>query len=137
MTLMFHDAAEQIGETFKLHEDRAEDPLFDAIEVLEANCKNAARSVLQRTRHVLMRLLGYFFPRKKKEMPRVLAKLVEAFDTPEDPTLLLKRSLTKRGAEATIALAMSHGENVDWLKVISCLDRDEGSKALEMKGFFT
>jgi hypothetical protein len=48
---MFHDAAEQIGETFKLHEYKAKDSLFDAIEVLEANCKNA-RSVLQRTRHV-------------------------------------------------------------------------------------
>jgi hypothetical protein len=98
LTLKFRDAAEQIGETFKLHEDKAKDPLFDAIEVLEANCKNA-RSVLQRTRHVLMCLFGDFFPRKKKEMPRVLGKLVKAFDTPEDPTLLLKRSLTKRGTE--------------------------------------
>jgi hypothetical protein len=68
-------------------------------------------------------------------MPRVLAILVEAFDTPEDPTLLLKRSLTKRGAEATIALAMSHDKNIDWAKVISSLAQDDGGKALEMKGF--
>jgi hypothetical protein len=84
-----------------------------------------------------MRLFGEFFPKKKKEIPRVLGKVVEAFDTPRDPTLLLKRSSTKRGAEATIALAMSHGENVDLLKVISCIAQDEGNKALEMKGFFT
>jgi hypothetical protein len=76
-------------------------------------------------------------PQEEKGNPKGSRKLVKAFDTRRDPTHLLKRSLTKRGAEATIALAMSHGENVDWLKVISCLDRDEGSKALEMKGFFT
>jgi hypothetical protein len=34
---MFHDAVEQIGETFPLRQDKAEYPLFDAIEVLEAN----------------------------------------------------------------------------------------------------
>jgi hypothetical protein len=133
---MFRDAAEQIGETFMLHEDKAKDPLFDAIKVLEANCKNA-RTALHHTRHVLMRLFGGFFPKKKKEMPRVLRKLVEAFDTPRDPTLLLKRSSPKRGAKATIALAMSHGKNVNWAKVSSSLARDEGGKALEMKDFFT
>jgi hypothetical protein len=108
MTLIFHDAIEQIGEIFKLHEDKAEDPLFDAIEVLESNCKNA-RNVLQCTRHVLTPLFKEFFPKKKKEMPRVLGKLVEAFETNGDPTLLLKRSSTKRGTEVIIALAMS-----DW-----------------------
>jgi hypothetical protein len=57
----------------------------------------------------LTHLFGSFFPKKKKEMLRILGKLVEAFDTPEDPTLLLKRSSTRRGTEETIALAMSHG----------------------------
>jgi hypothetical protein len=82
-----------------------------------------------------MCLFGGFFPRKK-EMPRVLGKLVEAFDTPEDPTLLLKRSSTIRGAEATIALAMSQGENVNLAKLSSYLAQDEGDKAVEMKAFF-
>jgi hypothetical protein len=32
---------------------------------------------------------------------------------------------------------MSHGENIDWVKVSSSLSQDEGSKAVEMKDFFT
>jgi hypothetical protein len=58
---------------------------------------------------VLTPLFREFFPKKKKEMPRVLGKLVKAFETNGDPTLLLKRSSTKRGTEMIIALAMS-----DW-----------------------
>jgi hypothetical protein len=61
------------------------------------------------------------FSKKKKEMPSEnLRQLVEAFDTLEDPTIALKRSSIRRGAEAMVALAMSHGENVDWEKV-ACL----------------
>jgi hypothetical protein len=70
-------------------------------------------------------------------MPRVLGKLVEAFDTPRDPTISLKRSSTRRGAEATIALTMLHGENVDCANVSSSISQDESDKALEMKNFFT
>jgi hypothetical protein len=74
------------------------------------------------------------FPRKKKDMPTAnLRKLVEAFDTLEDPTLPLKRSSMTRGAKATVALAMSHDEEVDWEKVSSSHAR--GPK--EMKGFFS
>jgi hypothetical protein len=60
--------------------------LFDAVELLESNCKNA-RMVLQNTRHALTRLFGIFFPKKKDELPQNLRKLVEAFNIPEDPTL--------------------------------------------------
>jgi hypothetical protein len=42
-----------------------------------------------------------------------LRKLVEAFGSPEDPTIQLKLSSMKRGVEGTVALALSHGENVD------------------------
>jgi hypothetical protein len=131
----FHATVEQIGETFSLREDRAKDPLFDVVELLESNCKNA-RMVLQNTRHALTRLFGIFFPKKNDELPQNSRKLVEAFNTPEDPTLLLKRSSTRRGTEATIALAMSHGEVVDWTKVRSSLAQDESSKPVGMKGFF-
>jgi hypothetical protein len=66
LTLIFHDAAEQIGEIFKLREDKAEDPLFDAIEVLESNCKNTV-NVLQRTRQVLMLpFVDFSLGRKRK-----------------------------------------------------------------------
>jgi hypothetical protein len=86
---------------------------------------------------VFTRLFGEFFPKKKNEMPRVLGKLVESFDTPRYPTILLKRSSTRRGTEATIALTMSHDKNIDWAKVSSSLAQDEGGKAFEIKSFFT
>jgi hypothetical protein len=48
------------------------------------------------------------FPKKKKEMPTGnLRKLAEAFDTLEDPTLQLKLSSVRRGAEGMVALALS------------------------------
>jgi hypothetical protein len=58
------------------------------------------------------------FLRKKDELPvGNLRKLVEAFDTVEDPILVMKLSSVKRGVEGTIALAQSHGEEVDWEKL--------------------
>jgi hypothetical protein len=54
------------------------------------------------------------FPKKRKEMPTCnLRKLVEAFGSPKDPTIQLKLSAMKRGVEGTVALALSHGKNVD------------------------
>jgi hypothetical protein len=74
-----------------------------------------------------------FFPKKKNDMPAGnLRKLVEAFDTLEDPTLQLKRSSVKRGTQETIALTLSHGEEVDWAKVSSSHARGPS----EMRGFF-
>jgi hypothetical protein len=64
---------------------------------------------------VLTRILVVLWPKKKEEMPgNNLRKLLEAFDTPEDPVLAMKRRLVKRGVEGAIALAQSHGEDVDW-----------------------
>jgi hypothetical protein len=58
------------------------------------------------------------FLMKKDEMPAdSLQKLVEAFDTIKDPILAMKLTSVKRGVEGTIALAQSHGEEVDWEKV--------------------
>jgi hypothetical protein len=48
-----------------------------------------------------------------------LKKLIKAFDTPENPILLLKGCSIKRGAEGAITLAYAHGEEVDWEKVSS------------------
>jgi hypothetical protein len=48
---------------------------------------------------VLPRLFVGLFPKKNKDMPiGNLRKLVDAFDTLEDPTLPLKRSSVRRGA---------------------------------------
>jgi hypothetical protein len=72
------------------------------------------------------------FLKNKKEMPTGnLRKLVDAFDTLEDPTLQLKLSSVKSGVEGTVALALSHGENVDWEKVSSSHAR----RPEEMKEF--
>jgi hypothetical protein len=42
-----------------------------------------------------------------------LRKLVEAFDTVEDPVLAMKLSSVKQGVEETITLTQSHGKEVD------------------------
>jgi hypothetical protein len=58
------------------------------------------------------------WPQKKEEMlGDNLRKLLEAFDTLEDPVLAMKCTSVKRGVERVIALAQSHGEEVDWEKI--------------------
>jgi hypothetical protein len=85
--LYFCDVANKLGEVWKLWQESAKDRLLDAVEVLESNWR-LARDVLQRTRHVLTRMFVGLFPRKKDELPAGnLRKLVEAFDTIEDPVL--------------------------------------------------
>jgi hypothetical protein len=123
---------EQIREIYKLCAEQSDDPLVDAVGVLECNCRNAW-DVLQRTRHVLTRLFFEFFPKKKDDMPTMnLKRLVKAFDTIKDPMLQLKRLSMKRGAEGTMALSLSHGEQVDWAKVSSSQDCNPS----KMKKFF-
>jgi hypothetical protein len=82
---------------------------------------------------VLIRIFVGFWPKKRGEMPGDnLRKLLEAFDTVEDPVLTLKRTSVKRGVEGAIALAQSHGEEVDWAKIGSSPARPLS----EMLGFF-
>jgi hypothetical protein len=58
------------------------------------------------------------WPKKREEMPGDnLRKLLEAFDTLEDPVLAMKRMSVKWGVEGAIALAQSHGKEVDWKKI--------------------
>jgi hypothetical protein len=84
-----------------------------AVDVLESNWK-LVQNVLQLTRHVLIRMFVGFWPKKRKEMPGDnLWKLLEAFNTTDDPVLALKRTSVKRGIEGAIVLAQSHGEEVD------------------------
>jgi hypothetical protein len=73
------------------------------------------------------------WPKKRAEMPTDdLKKLAEAFDTVEDPVLMMKSRSVKRGVEWAIALAQSHGKEVDWEKVSSSGARP----LLELLGFF-
>jgi hypothetical protein len=69
----------------------------------------------------------------KSEVPDAdLKKLAKAFDTPEDPILLMKGRSMKRGAEGAIALAYTHGEEVNWEKVSS----SRGRPLSELRVFF-
>jgi hypothetical protein len=61
-----------------------------------------------------------------------LKKLAETFDTVEDPVLTMKSRSVKWGVEGAIALAQSHGEEVDWEKVSSSRARPLS----ELLGFF-
>jgi hypothetical protein len=73
------------------------------------------------------------WPKKRADMPTAdLKKLAAAFDTVEDPILLMKSRSVKRGAKGAIILAYSHGEEVDWEKVNS----SRGRPLLELLGFF-
>jgi hypothetical protein len=91
------------------------------------------QEVLQLTCRVLMQMFVGLWPKKKAEMPvDNLKKLVEAFDTLEDPVLTMKGRSVKQGVEGAIALAQSHGEEVDWEKVSSSRARPLS----ELLGFF-
>jgi hypothetical protein len=58
------------------------------------------------------------FPKKKNEIPTDnLRRLVESFDTIEDPVRAMKLISIKRGVEGAIALAQAHGEVVNKEKV--------------------
>jgi hypothetical protein len=93
--------------------------LLAAVDLLESNWK-LVQEVLQLTRCMLMQMFAGLWPKKKEEMPvDNLKKLVEAFDTLEDPVLAMKGRSVKQGVEGAIALAQSHGEEVDWEKVSS------------------
>jgi hypothetical protein len=80
-----------------------------------------------------MRMISGLWPKKRLEMPvDNLKKLAEASDTVEDPVLTMKSWSVKRGVEGEIALAQSHGEEVDWEKVSSSRARPLS----ELLGFF-
>jgi hypothetical protein len=115
--LYFCDAAEKLGELWRLQQGNSEDPLLDSVDVLESNWK-LARDVLQQTRHVLIRMFVGLFPKKRDKVPAEnLRKLVAAFDTIEDTIRVMKLILVKRGVEGAIAVAQSHGKEVEWEKV--------------------
>jgi hypothetical protein len=82
---------------------------------------------------VLIRIFVRLWPKKKEEMPvDNLRKLLEAFNTREDHVLAMKCTSVKWGVEGAIALAQSHGEEVDWEKIGSSHARPLS----EMLGFF-
>jgi hypothetical protein len=103
-----------------------------AVNSLESNWISI-QEILKLTRRVLTRIFVGLWPKKRVDMPADdLKKLVATFDTPKDPILSMKSRSVKRGAEGAIALAYSHGEEVDWEKVSSSC----GRPLSELLGFF-
>jgi hypothetical protein len=80
-----------------------------------------------------MRIFVGLWPKQKAEVPNNdVKKLAKAFDTTDDPILLMKGLSLKRGAEGAIALSYAHGEEIDWEKVSS----SHGRPRSELKAFF-
>jgi hypothetical protein len=109
-----------------------EDPLMAAVNLLELNWISI-QEVLKLTHRVLTWIFVGLWLKKRADMPADdLKKLAAAFDTVEYPILLMKSRSVKRGAEGDIALAYSHGEEVDWEKV----SYSRGRPLLELLDFF-
>jgi hypothetical protein len=87
------------------------------VNLLELNWISV-QEILELTRRVLTWMFVGLWPKKRADMPADdLKKLAVTFDTIKDPILSMKSRSMKRGAEGAIALAYSHGEEVDWEKV--------------------
>jgi hypothetical protein len=110
----------------------ADDPLMAAVNLLESNWI-AIQEIFELASRVLTWIFVGLWPKQKADVPAVdLKKLATAFDTPEDPILLMKSRSLKRGAEGAIALTYAHGEEVNWEKVRS----SRGRPLSELRGFF-
>jgi hypothetical protein len=102
------------------------------VNLLELNWISV-QEILELTCRMLTRMFVGLWPKKRADMPADdLKKLAAAFDTVKDPILLMKSRSVKQGAEGAIALACSHGEEVDWEKVSS----SRGRPLSELKGSF-
>jgi hypothetical protein len=124
--------AEKIGVSLAPLQPVDEDPLMAAVNLLELHWISVQK-VLKVTHRMLTRFFVRLWPKKKADMPATdLKKLAAIFDTAEDPILSMKSRSVKRGAEGAIALAYSHGGEVDWEKVSS----SRGRPLSELLGFF-
>jgi hypothetical protein len=103
-----------------------------AVNLLEANWISV-QEIFELASRVLTRIFIGLLPKKRVEVPETdLKKLPKAFDTPDDPILLMKGRSVKRGVEGAIALTYAHGEEVNWEKVSSSC----GRPLAELRVFF-
>jgi hypothetical protein len=103
-----------------------------AVSLLEANWISV-QEIFELVNHVLTRIFVGLWPKQKAEVPdNDVKKLAKAFDTPNDPILLMKGLSLKRGVEGAIALSYAHGEEINWEKVSS----SHGRPRSELKAFF-
>jgi hypothetical protein len=106
------------------------DPLLAAVSLLEANWISV-QEIFELVNRALTRIFVGLWPKQKAEVP-YLKNLAKAFDTPDDPILVMKGLSLKRGAEGAIAFSYAHGEEVNWEKVSS----SHGRPRSELKAFF-
>jgi hypothetical protein len=100
-----------------------DDSLMAAVNLLESNWISI-EEIFELASHMLTRIFVGLWPKQRADVPDTdLKRLAKAFDTPEDPILLMKGRSVKRGVEGGIALTYAHGEEVDWEKVSSSRDR--------------
>jgi hypothetical protein len=113
MCLYFLDCIEHIGiPSASTQPD--DDSIMAVVSLLEANWISI-QGIFELASRVLTWISIGLWPKQRANIENSdLKKLVKAFDTPEDPILLLKGCSIKRGAEGTIALAYAHGIEVDW-----------------------
>jgi hypothetical protein len=103
-----------------------------AVNLLEANWISV-QEIFELVSRVLTWIFVGLWPKQRVEVPdNDLKKLAKAFDTSDDPILLMKGRSVKRGAEGAIALTYAHGEEVNWEKVSS----SRGRPLSELKVFF-
>jgi hypothetical protein len=108
------------------------DPIMAAVSLLEANWISV-REIFKLVNCMLTQIFVGLWPKQKAEVPdNDVKKLAKAFDTPDDPILLMKGLSLNRGAEGAIALSYAHGLEVNWEKVSS----SHGRPRLELKAFF-
>jgi hypothetical protein len=108
------------------------DPLMAAVSLLEANWISV-QEIFELVNRVLTQIFVGLWPKQRAEVPdNDVKKLAKAFDTPDDPILLMKGLSLKRGAEGAIALSYAHGEEINWEKVGS----SHGRPRSELKAFF-
>jgi hypothetical protein len=105
------------------------DSLIAAVNLLESNWVSI-QEIFELASRVLTWIFVGLWPKQKADAD--LKKLAKAFDTPEDPILLMKGRSVKRGAEGAIALTYAHGEEVNWEKVSS----SRGRPLSELRVFF-
>jgi hypothetical protein len=103
-----------------------------AVNLLESNWISI-QEIFELASRVLTRIFVGLWPKQKADVPAAdLKKLATAFNTPEDPILLMKSRSVKQGAEGAIVLTYAHGEEVNWEKVSS----SHGQPLSELRGFF-
>jgi hypothetical protein len=90
-----------------------DDPLMAAVSLLEANWISV-QEIFELVNRMLTWIFVGLWPKQRAEVPdNDLKKLAKAFDTPNDPILLMKGRSLKRGAEGAIALSYAHGKEIN------------------------